>query len=155
MIEGMSQAIDKARETAIDRFGEADRLYRLWKAPVNPHAAELAAAKAAVMDLYADLPADQAAIDEGGRYQVEVSERHNQRTLTEDGLAKAFYKMQRIRTVEGNKIVRFNPFSVFSVTLEAIRKHLGEPFLDAIAPAERTGPRTYRVAARMPAAKAA
>lgn len=137
------------RQAAIDRFGEAKRQYSLWSAPVNPHAAELAEAKAAIEALYVNHPADQRDLSEGLKYQLEVSEKHFERDLTEEAKQKAFYKFQRLRTLEkGDKIVRFKVFSVFSVTLAAIEKHLGEKYLDAIAPKHRTGQRTYNTVAK-------
>jgi transcriptional regulator GlxA family with amidase domain len=137
------------RQAAIDRYGEARRQYSLWSAPVNPHAAELAEAKAAIEALYVDHPADQRDLAEGLKYQLDVSERHFERELTPDAKQKAFYKFQRLRIIEkGDKIVRFPVFSVFSVTLDAIEKHLGEKYLDLIAPKHRTGPRTYKAIAK-------
>jgi hypothetical protein len=144
----VSESEATARQIAIDRFGEADRQYRLWKAPVNPHAEELAAATVAIQAIWENEPAEQGYLEDGLKYRLEVSKRQNERYLTCEARSKAFYKFQRLRTIERGKIVRFPVFTVFSVTLDAIKKHLGEPFLDSIAPAARTGRRTFRIVAK-------
>jgi len=147
--QGVSQkAQDSARQAAIDRFGEADRLMKLWRAPVNPHQQERAQALAALETLYESHPAEETDVAQGESYQLEVSARHHQRELTDEAKQNAFYKLQRLRTIVKGKIERFNVFSVFSVTLEAIEKHLGEPYLDSIAPKKRTGRRTYKAVAK-------
>lgn len=152
----MSQASEASvRQQAIDRYGEADRQYKLWKAPVNPHAEELAEAKAAIEALYETHPAEEGDVAEGLQYQLAVSKRQNERDLTDEARSKAFYRFQRLRTIDKGKIVKFPVFSVWSVTLDAIKKHLGESFLDSIAPQHRTGRRTYTVVAKQAAMREA
>jgi len=143
-----NKVAQEAKQDAIDRFGEADRLYHLWQAPVNPHATERAAALEALEVLYENHPAEASDVADGRTYLLEVSMQQYERVVTPEAYSKAFYKMRLIKTLKGSKIVRFDPFTVFSTTFEAIKKHLGEPFLDSIAPKFRTGRRTYKATAK-------
>ena len=144
------------RQAIIDEYGEVDRLAKLWQPQVNPHLKRKAELQSIIEGWYVDHPADQTALEQGREYQLEVSERHNQRELTEAARQKAFYKFQRLRTATtAGKISRFPVFSVFSVTLADIKKHLGEACLDQIAPSARTGPRTYKVVAKAAASSVA
>lgn len=112
-------------------------------------------ALAALEASYIDFPAERGDIAEGAKYQVRVSPRQNQRELTPKSISLAFYKMRLIKTVVDGVTVRFDPFTVFTATLDAIKKHLGQAYLDEIAPEQRTGRRTYIAVAKAEAVKAA
>ena len=132
---------ETSRQAVVDAFGEADRQAKLWTPPVNPHLAERAKQLAIIDSWHTDSPADQAFVEEGKLYRLEVSPRQFQRPTGPRLFAEAYRRLKRLK---------IDPFEVLYATLDALKKHLGEPFLDEFAPKARTGRRSYT-----PVAKAA
>jgi len=142
------------RQAIIDEFGEVDRLMKLWKPQVNPHAKRRTELLAVMESWYVDHPAEEGDLIEGALYQVEVKPRKKHRTMTPAAYKKAFERFRKLVALDGKTPVKFDPFTVFSTTLEAIKKHLGKHFLDEIAPEEQTGTRDFIAVAKAPAAAA-
>lgn len=149
----MKLAIDfAARQAILNEYGETDRLLRLWTPPVNPHAARRAELHAIIQSWYVSLPAAETASLDSKQYHLDVKPCQFQRDMGPAAQAKAFRAFQDldvIRAVKGkSKLVKFDPFEVFSTTQAAITSYLGEAFLDEIAPKQRTGQRTFSVVAK-------
>ncbi len=138
-----------AEKAVIDEYGEELRLARLWTPPVNPHLARVAELAAIIDGWYGDFPAEKPDTQEGVSYRLEVKPRQFERTITAEGWSKAFYRLRLLKVLDAKgKLQRFDPFTVFRTTQEVITKHLGEAFLDSIAPKQRTGRRTFEVIAK-------
>ncbi len=127
------------RSAVIDEYGEKLRLAKLWTPSVNPHLVRLAELGAVIDGWYADFPAEQNDTQEGALYRLEVRPRQFERELSTDARATVFRSLKRHGV---------NPFTVFLVTQAEIMKHLGEAFLDSVAPKTRTGRRTFSVLAK-------
>lgn len=141
----MSNPAD-SRQAIIDRYGEAVRLSRLWRPAVNPHSAEVQALEGIIASWYeseSPLEAENAQVLEGQLYRLEVKPRQFQRQITTEALRKAYSKLQK-----QFRVTKTDIFSVFTATQESLRKYLGEPYLDSIAPKARTGRRTFSVVAK-------
>jgi len=151
---GENSAEMAERRRLVDLYGETVRLASLWQPQVNPHLAKLEELETAIAGWYTDYPADQGDVVRGARYQLEVKAQQFQRTITPQARSKVFYKMRMVKTVVAGKIQRIDPFAFFTVTQDAIKKILGEAFLDQIAPRARTGRRVFDVVALAPAVPA-
>lgn len=140
---------EATREAIVDLLGEADRKVRLWTPPLNPHQAELERLQAIVDGWYVKHPADKADLVQGKYYQLEVKPRQYQRDVSPAIQAIAFERMRELMVIgPKGKPVPFDVFSVFSTTLAAMTKHLGEVWLDMVAPKKRTGRRDMKLVAK-------
>lgn len=146
----MSRASETAeRQAIVDEFGEVKRQADLWKPTVNPHLKRLSELSAIIQGWYEKHPADQADLFLGASYQLEVKPCQFERNLTVSAIRKAFDRFKKLKIFDSaGKPAKFDPFTVFSVTQAAIKDRLGEPFLDEIAPKQRTGRRTFSVVPR-------
>jgi len=135
----VSKQAETFRQAIIDEFGEADRQARLWTPSVNPHLARRAELAAIIESWYASAPPETSETLDGRSYRLEVKPCQYQRKLTPVVFLEAFKRLKKLK---------LDPFAVFTATQEALRKYLGEPFLDEFAPKERTGRRTFDVVAK-------
>jgi hypothetical protein len=135
----MSKQAELSRQAVIDEYGEVDRQARLWTPSVNPHLARKQQLEAIIQSWYTELDAKTAAIDEGALYRLEVSAKENRRNMTPAVYSKAFARMKKLKV---------DVWGCFSTTQAAIKKHLGESFLDELAPKEPRGERNLKVIAK-------
>lgn len=144
----MDKISAEERRQIIDRFGEADRLARLWVPSVNPHEARRAELLAIIQSWYADADAEFSATEDGEYYRLEVTQRQFSRDLTPQSQKLAFEALRKLTIADAQgKVQKFNPFQVFSTTQYAIKRYLGEEFLERIAPRKRVGCRKYNAVA--------
>jgi len=129
-----------ARQAIVDEFGEVDRKVKLWTPAVNPHLQRRAELQAVIESWYTDYAAGLSDVQQGKLYQLEVSPKQWQQTLTAATQAKAFSLIKRAKLID--------PFTIFTTTLAAIKSQLGQPFLDQNVPKDRSGRRTITVVAK-------
>jgi hypothetical protein len=134
------------RQAIIDELGEVERQFKLWTPGVNPYASRLAELNAIVDGWYLEADPDSTDIQEGARYRLEVKPCQFKRELTAKAQAAAFARLKKVKIQDGSgRLVPLDLLSLFKLTQATILKYLGEQFLDEIAPARRTGKRTYRL----------
>ena len=129
-----------ARQAIVDEFGEVDRKVKLWTPSVNPYLQRRAELQAVIESWYTDYAAGLGDVQQGKLYQLEVSPKQWQQTITAATQAKAFQLIKRAKLID--------PFTIFTTTLASIKTHLGQAFLDSHVPRNRTGRRTITVVAK-------
>lgn len=127
------------REQLVDEFGELDRQI----AALKPKLDRYESLKKEIRGWYQDHAADQPAIASGAVYEIQVSARGRERSLSLKAKLTVFAKLKKARFVE-----------LASITLTAIERapELGEEFLAKICEWKQTGARTLIVVAKRPAA---
>ena len=120
----------KPTAAEIDEFGEVRRQIKLLESSV-PYQREKVL-KSLILDAARSSPADQPVEYKGSLYSVVVSPAEQERKLTLAAKKKIFAALKR-----GG----LDPLSLFSVTLENVKVHLGESYLDSLVEKERTGSR--------------
>ena len=124
-----------------------------WTPPANPHQARFSELHTEIESWGEGVDAEQPYALETKRYTLDMKPRKNQRDMGPVAQQAAFDAFRKLDTIGPNhRIVKFNPFEVFSTTIAAVTKHLGVAFLDKIAPQQRTGARTFTVTAKAAAA---
>ena len=129
-------------ETLVDRYGEADRQFKLFLPQVNPYSASRAALLKELAGRYPDLGAESQQLCLGKAYQLEITPREIQRPITVTVKQLAWKKLKNLKA---------NPFASFSITLAELKAQLGKEFVKKHVAEERTGPRNYNVTALAPA----
>jgi hypothetical protein len=125
-------------ETLVDRYGEADRQFKLFIPQINPHAATRAAILKELAGRYPDLAAESQQLCRGKAYQLEITPREIQRPITIEVKQLAWKRLKHLKA---------DPFAAFSITLAELRSQLGKKFVKDNVAEVRTGPRNYNVTA--------
>lgn len=135
-----------SRQAIIDELGEVERQYRLWSPGVNPHKQRYDELNAIVDSWYRGADPESTDVQEGQRYRLEVKPCQFKRELTPQAQAAAFARLKRVKVQDGSgQMVPLDLLSLIKLTQVTIVKYLGEDYLDQIAPARRTGKRTYKL----------
>lgn len=134
-----AEALAKTRlSLLIDELGETDRLFRLFKPQVNPHAAHRALLMSELARRYVDLPAEKQDIQSGAAYQLEVTPCELRHPINMDVKKAAWSALKKLKLA---------PLEVFGLTLDAARKALGAAWVKQHVGEERNGTREFRVTA--------
>ena len=129
----------------IDELGETDRLFRLFKPQINPHAARRTVLLSELARRYVKFPAQNQDLQAGAAYQLEVTPCELRHPITPAVKKSAWFAI---------KALKLDPLESFSITLDAARKALGKVWVKANVGEERTGLREYRVTPLAAAVKA-
>lgn len=122
------------RAELIDRFGELDRRYRLWK----PDEDEYEALKAQIKSWYENFPAEKAVAEEGKLYKVILTARINKSTPNIPKLLKKFG-----RAAFREMIVVYK--TAVEKALQAMKERADEDAVDEYFTSGRTGSRRISV----------
>ncbi len=139
---------DTQRRSILNEFGEVQAKMRAWVPPANPHEARFLELKAVIDSWGESVDAKQPYALETKGFTLAMKPRQLQRDMGPAVQRAAFEAFQKLEVAVDHKVVKFDPFTVFSTTIELITKHLGKPFLDQIAPKEPTGRRTFTVTSK-------
>ncbi len=143
------------RRAVLNEFGDVQAKMLAWAPPANPHAARYTELHAEILSWGESVDAAQPYSLETKRYTLDMSPRYNERDMGPAAQEAAFRAFEKLKIVVNGKVAKFNPFTVFETTIAQIKKHLGETFLDEIAPQQRTGRRTFTVGVKAVLQKAA
>jgi len=119
-----------------------------WAPPANPHLARYTELKLVIASWGETEPPAEHYSFASKRYTLDMKPRQRERDMGPVAQEAAFRAFEKLEIVVDHKVAKFNPFEVFSTTQAAIIEHLGQAFLDQIAPQERTGRRDFTVTAK-------
>ena len=121
-----------------------------WTPPANPPDARYSELKAVIDSWGEGVDAALPYSLESKRYTLDMKPCQQRRDMGPTAQEAAFNAFRDLDAIgPKNRVVKFNPFEVFSTTIDAITKHLGESFLDSIAPQRRTGRRSCVVTSKI------
>lgn len=120
-------------EEKIDRYGELDEAIQRFAPTVDEHAQ----LKAEIQEFYEAYPADKAALAKGAAFTLQIGERKNERTITDQ--KKAF---QLLRAAAGSLD---GAIALITIPLTAVvDKYLNDSQQRMVIKKERTGHRSVK-----------
>ncbi len=128
---------DPQRQVTIDRFGEVDRLLRLWKPEINPHQAEYDKLEAEILGWAGGAKPETSTVLTGKAYRVTISARGFKSDFSAAAQTAAYGLLQKIK---GLDLMQF-----FSLTITQAKFYLGTDWVKEHVPKRQTGERSVEV----------
>jgi hypothetical protein len=130
---------DAVRRAKLDEYGEITRRLALCE-PDEERAAVL---KAEIQSWHESAPADEPIVDRGERWEIQMSPRRNERSITDK--RKAFNLLKKSLGLDG-------VIAVIDIGLGVLDKHIPKSAQKAFVTEERSGCRTLKPVAIHPVA---
>ena len=128
---------DPQRQVTIDRFGEVDRLLRLWEPQENPHQAEYDKLEAEILSWAGGAKPETSTVLTGKAYRVKITARGFKSEFSAAAHAIAYDLLQKI---DGLDLMQF-----FSLTITQAKFYLGGEWVKANIPKKQIGERSVEV----------
>jgi hypothetical protein len=130
--------LDADQQSKIDRYGELDRQYRVWKPALD----EYEGLKKQIKAWLDSHPADQPAVLQGNVYQIQATARINENRFPNKAKAFIFAQIKKLKQV--------NPWDLFDISLAAAKEQLGDVAVQKLVEKLRTGSRRLTCVATEP-----